>query len=105
MNKTILPFLSLIVLSNLTVLAYGQQTYDLKFKAKNYTTQTLTHEGKTFKVRVRGYIPALPTSTKENPMGGRLPANPIAPPPVKVSKQLKAPPAFDGLDNASFENS
>ena len=48
MKKTILTFLSLIAL---TMCVYGQKPYDLTFQAKNYVSQTLTHEGKTVTVR------------------------------------------------------
>lgn len=51
MNKTNLPFLTLVFLSNWAIPASAQQSYDLKFNPKNYVTQTLTYEGKTVKIR------------------------------------------------------
>jgi len=51
MKRINLKFLCLITLTNLTCQLFGQQVYDLRFDKEKYVIQTLTADGKTFKVR------------------------------------------------------
>ncbi len=51
MKRIDLKILSLIALTNLTCQLFGQQVYDLRFDKEKYVIQTLTSDGKTFKVR------------------------------------------------------
>jgi hypothetical protein len=51
MKRINLKILSLIALTNLTCQLFGQQVYDLRFDKEKYVIQTLTSDGKTFKVR------------------------------------------------------
>jgi hypothetical protein len=117
------PFLSLLLFGLIGFSKAQSPSYNLTFNPKNYVVQTLTHEGKTFKVRayenlvyvknpvdtayqkmniyipeeyfmgksihgytaktvpiffpnkVGGYMPALPATTKDNPMGNMPPIN------------------------------
>ena len=51
MNKFLMKSLCLLTFISLTLFTHGQKVYNLEFNAKNFVSQTLAYEGKSFNVR------------------------------------------------------